>query len=198
MPGINIWIVKEKLSKLLTQRQKRHIMDAGRVPSAVILPIYKKQGQYHILFIKRTEKVKQHRGEVSFPGGTREEEDETLLDTALRECVEETGLRAGDVEVLGELDDEVTVTSNYVVSTFVAAIPWPYQFKVNEDEVEEIIEVPISALLDKNCLHRGTRFRNGEVVDTYTYYCQGRVIWGATARILNRFLDIFLRAMQDR
>jgi len=197
MPSIKIWIVKAKLRQLLAQRQKRHIVDDSRVPSAVLVPIYIKQGQNHILFIKRTEKVKEHKGQISFPGGTREEGDITLLDTALRECAEEIGLRAEDVEVLGELDDEVTTTSNYIVSPFVTAIPWPYQFQMNKEEVEEIIEVPISALLDWNCLQQNTELLDGKVVDSYAYYCQGRLIWGATARILNRFLDIFTQAMPD-
>lgn len=161
------------------------------------MPLYKKDGQYHILFIKRTETVKEHKGQISFPGGTREEEDGTLLDTALREYAEETGLRAEDVEVLGELDDEVTATSNYIVSPFVAVIPRPYKFEVSEEEVDEIIEVPIPALLDKDCLRRDTEILDGKVVESYVYHYQGRVIWGATARILNRLLDIFTRAMQD-
>jgi 8-oxo-dGTP pyrophosphatase MutT (NUDIX family) len=189
--------VKENLRQLLAQRQKQYIVDDGRVPSAVLVPLYKKDGQYHILFIKRTETVKEHKGQISFPGGTREEEDGTLLDTALREYAEETGLRAEDVEVLGELDDEVTATSNYIVSPFVAVIPRPYQFEVSEEEVDEIIEVPIPALLDKTCLRRDTEILDGKVVESYVYHYQGRVIWGATARILNRLLDIFTRAMQD-
>lgn len=197
LPDINIWIVKAKLRQLLAQRQKRRIVDTSRLPSAVIVPIFQKRGQYYILFIKRTEKVKEHKGQISFPGGTREE-GETLLETALRECAEETGLRAEDVEVLGELDDEVTTTSNYIVSPFVAVIPWPYQFKVNENEVEEIIEAPVSALLDKDCLHPDIEFWDGKAVDSYAYHYQGRVIWGATARILNRFLDIFTQALQDK
>lgn len=189
--------MKENLRQLLAQRQKQYIVDDGRVPSAVLVPLYKKDGQYHILFIKRTETVKEHKGQISFPGGTREEEDGTLLDTALREYAEETGLRAEDVEVLGELDDEVTATSNYIVSPFVAVIPRPYKFEVSEEEVDEIIEVPIPALLDKTCLRRDTEILDGKVVESYVYHCQGRVIWGATARILNRLLDIFTRAMQD-
>lgn len=189
--------MKENLRQLLARRQKQYIVDDDRVPSAVLVPLYKKEGQYHILFIKRTETVKEHKGQISFPGGTREEEDGTLLDTALREYAEETGLRAEDVEVLGELDDEVTTTSNYIVSPFVAVIPRPYRFEVSEEEVDEIIEVPIPALLDKACLHRDTELLNGKVIDSYVYHYQGRVIWGATARILNRFLDIFTRAMQD-
>jgi 8-oxo-dGTP pyrophosphatase MutT (NUDIX family) len=189
--------MKEKLRQLLTNRQKRHIVDTVRVPSAVLVPLYKKQGQYYILFIKRTETVKEHKGQISFPGGTREEVDVTLLDTALREGAEEIGLRADDVEVLGELDDEATTTSNYVVAPFITAIPWPYQFKMNKEEVEEIIEIPISALLDKNCFEQDTEILDGKVVDSYAYYYQGRLIWGATARILNRLLDIFTQAMSD-
>jgi 8-oxo-dGTP pyrophosphatase MutT (NUDIX family) len=189
--------VKENLRQLLARRQKRYIVDESRVPSAVLLLIYIKQGQYQILFIKRTEKVKEHKGQISFPGGTREEADVTLLDTALRECTEEIGLCAEDVEVLGELDDELTTSSNYVVSTFIAAIPCPYRFKINEEEVEEIIEIPISALIDENCLQQDTELLDGKMVDSYAYYYQGRLIWGATARILKLFLDICTQAMQD-
>jgi len=194
MPRINICTVKERLRQLLAQRQKQYIVDTSRVPSAVLLPIYNRQGQYHLLFIKRTETVREHKGQISFPGGTREE-GETTLDTALRECHEEIDLRAEDVEVLGELDDYITTTSNYIISPFVAMIPWPYQFKMHQEEVDEIIEVPISALLDNNCLHRDSEILNGKLVDSYAYHYQGRVIWGATARILNKFLDILTRAM---
>jgi 8-oxo-dGTP pyrophosphatase MutT (NUDIX family) len=187
--------VKERLRQLLAQRQKRRIVDTNRLPSAVLLPLYHQQGQCHILFIKRTEKVKKHKGQISFPGGTYEEEDRTLLNTALRECTEEIGLRAEDAEVLGQLDDEVTTTSNYIVSPFVAIIPWPYQFRANEEEVEEIIEVPISALLDKSCPHPDIEIVDGKAVDSYTYHYQGRIIWGATARILKQFLDVFTQVL---
>ena len=121
--GINIWTVKENLRQLLAQRQKCRIVDTGRLPSAVLLPLYNKHGQYHLLFIKRSETVKEHKGQISFPGGTRDEIDGTLLDTALRECAEEISLRSEDAEVLGELDDEVTTTSKYIVSPFSLVIP---------------------------------------------------------------------------
>ena len=137
------------------------------------------------------EKVKKHRGEISFPGGTREKGDETLLDTALRESTEEIGLLADDVEVLGELDDEVSVKTNYVISPFVGFIPWPYQFQVDGHETEETIEIPISALLNNSSSRQD--IRDGKVVTSYFYNYEGRVIWGATARILNKFLDIFTR-----
>ena len=186
--------MKESLRQLLAKRQKRYIIDASRVPSAILLPIYKKQGQYHILFIKRTETVKEHKGQIAFPGGTYEERDRALVDTALRECSEEIDLMADEVEILGELDDEISQSSNYIISPFVALIPWPYQLKVDGEETEEIIEVPVSALLDKSCLRQ--EIQDDKVVTSYHY--QGRVIWGATARILNQFLDIFAQIMPGK
>ena len=163
--------MKQRLRQLLSQRQKRYIVDTSRVPAAVLVPIYHKQGQYHILFTKRTDKVKTHKGQISFPGGAYEEVDRTLADTALRESTEEIGLRAEDVEILGELDDGFSIASNYTISPFVALIPWPYQFKLSEEETEEIIEVPISALLDKNNLREEIDTRDGEVVTSYYYHC---------------------------
>ena len=157
--------MKEELKKFLANRQKRNIDDDSRVPSAVLIPLYEQQGHYHIIFIKRTETVKEHKGQISFPGGVCEKEDRTTLDTALRECCEEIGLRAEDVEVLGELDDEKTTTSNYIVSPFVATIPWPYRFKINEYEVDEILEIPIRALLDESCLKPDTEILDGRLVD---------------------------------
>ena len=142
--------------------------------------------------------MKEHKAQISFPGGAYEKRNGTLVDTALRECAEEIGLKAEAVELLGELDDTVTTTSNYIISPFVAAIPWPHPLKLNRRETEEIIEVPISALLDKSSLRQETEILDGEVVSSYSYHYQGRVIWGATARILNQFLDILAQVMENK
>ncbi|MFC2072516.1 NUDIX hydrolase, partial [Chloroflexota bacterium] len=191
-----IGAMKQRLKQALYQRQKSPVVDASRVLSAVLVPIYYKQGEYYILFTKRTEIVKDHKGQTSFPGGAYEEQDGTLANTALRECAEEIGLAAEAIELLGELDDFAT-TSGYIISPFVAAIPWPYPLKVDPIEVEEIIEVPISVLLDKDCLRQETDTLDGQVITTYFYDYQEKVIWGATARILNQFLDIWAQVMAD-
>jgi 8-oxo-dGTP pyrophosphatase MutT (NUDIX family) len=188
--GVTIEIVKQRLKQALARRQKRHVTHPTRVSSAVLIPLYKKQGQYYVLFIQRTEKVKDHKGQIGFPGGAYEEQDGTLLNTALREAAEEIGLTPGDVEILGELDDITTRGTNYIISPFVASVPWPYQFEVDQWETEEIIEVPLSALFDKDCLRQETDIFEGQIVDSYFYQYQGKVIWGATARILRQFLDI--------
>lgn len=190
--------MKEILKQVLSRRHKQHIVDASRVPSAVLLPIYDKQGEYYILFTKRTETVRNHKGQISFPGGVYQEDDRTLVCTALRESNEEIGLKAEDVEILGELDDEASVTTNYIISPFVGFIPCPYQFILNEDEAEELIEVPISALLDKNCLEQEIETLDGNTITSHFYHYQDRIIWGATARILYKFLDIFSLAIQEK
>ena len=188
--------VEHRLRQALSRRKKRRIVDATMVSAAVLLPIYYKEGQYYILFIKRTNKVKEHKGQISFPGGAYEEGDGMLVDTALRECAEEIGLVADKVEVLGELDDMVTTVSNYIVTPFVGLISWPHQLRADGEEVKEIIEVPVQALLDKESLREGSEVSNGKEVPLYFYRYKRTVIWGATARILNQFLDIFTRVME--
>ena len=191
--GATIGVMKQKLKQVLSQRPKHYITDSRYVPSAVLIPLYQKEGQYFILFIQRTERVKDHKGQISFPGGAYEQKDGTLVNTAVREATEEVGLKAGDIEILGELDDMLTIGSGYIISPFVAVIPWPYQFEVDNWETEEVIEVPLSVLLDRDCIRQGTDEIDGQEINTYFYHCGDKVIWGATARILNQFLDIIVR-----
>ncbi len=189
--------IKDRLKQSLSQRQKKWHVDGSRVRAAVLVPIYCKHGQLHILLIKRTETVRVHKGEISFPGGTYEYEDGTLVNTALRESAEEIGLRPEDAEILGELDDELSLTTNYNISPFVAFIPWPYKFRLSPEETEEIINVPVQSLLDKTSRHRETRIVDGKAIIVHSYHYENRVIWGATACILNKFLSILVKHNLD-
>ena len=182
--------VKIKLKRLLENREKSIIEDASRTSSAVLIPLYKDRGIYHIVFIKRTETVKEHKGQISFPGGAREKEDKSLLDTALRESWEEIGLDIKDVEIIGEMDDEITTTSNFIVTPYIGVLSWPYNFVMNADEVDDVICVPVPALLEKGCQRPDTEVLNGVKVESCAYHYRGKVIWGATARILSKFLDM--------
>lgn len=187
--------MKEKLKQLFLRRQKKGIIDPARTSAAVLVPIYEKKGQYYLLLIKRTDRVKVHKAQVSFPGGVYEPEDRTLLSTALRETTEEIGLVTEHLEILGELDDEVSVSTNYVISPFVAYLPHPFQFQKDEVEVAEILEIPVSTLLDSRC--RQQEILNGQRI-AYSYHYQGERIWGATARILKQFLDIWSQALDQK
>jgi 8-oxo-dGTP pyrophosphatase MutT (NUDIX family) len=190
-------MMKQELKTYLARREKLHLSAAGCVPAAVLMPLYCKEEQYYVLFTKRTSTVATHKGEISFPGGRYEKSDGSLLNTALRESAEEIGLKPAQVEILGELDDTITVTSSYVISPFVALIPYPYVFRLEKNETEEIIEVPLESLINQSP-DRRVEYKDGKPLDVYTYKYQGRIIFGATARILYQFLDIWQGLGTDR
>ena len=179
----------ELIRRILTENPKKTVVDSSLTPAGVTLLLYPKDGEYCILLNKRTDTVDDHKGEISFPGGRKDPEDETLLDTALRETHEEMGISPDDVDVLGEIDDVPTNTS-YLISTFVGTIPYPYEFAPSEAEVAEVLEVPISTLMDVDSARDEVRVRDGELVNSVSYSYDGHMIYGATARILSRFLEL--------
>jgi 8-oxo-dGTP pyrophosphatase MutT (NUDIX family) len=184
--------VEQRLRELLEQRKKVRITDPSRTRAAVLVPIFRKDGQYYLLFIKRTDRVRVHKGQISFPGGAYEERDGSLLNAALRESAEEIGLAVDDIQILGELDDQESITTNYVITPFLALIPHPYHFRLDGHEVQELLEVPISALLGKDNQH--TEILPDKRV-ACSYHYGGEVIWGATARILKPLLDILAEVL---
>jgi 8-oxo-dGTP pyrophosphatase MutT (NUDIX family) len=184
--------IKQRISRILSEREKQTFIftDTPLTSAAVLLPIYESEGEYYILFTKRTEKLMYHKGQICFPGGGCHQEDETPLDTALREAFEEVGLRPEDVEVLGELDKMCTATSSFLITPFVGVIPYPYEFTVSADEIDELIEVPISALLDERNYYEKLQDYQGIPYMGSFFDYEGKVIWGATAKILRQFLDL--------
>ncbi len=179
----------DQIQSLLSSRQRRVIEHPPFSHAAVLVPLFQKEGDCHLLFTKRSEQVKYHKGEISFPGGVVDEEDTELVNTALREAFEEIGLKESDVQIIGVLDDIVTITE-FIVTPIVGLFPYPYPFKVSEVEIAELIEVPLASLLDEDCFSQSEIFRGGqnEIICAYRY--REHTIWGATARILKQFLDI--------
>ena len=184
--------MKQRIAEILLNYSKRKITSGNLKSSAVLVPLFCREGQYYILFTQRSNEVEFHKGEVCFPGGTFQPGDISLLQTALRESEEEIGLKSEDVEILGELDDAITVTSGYVISPYVASIPHPYLFKVNPGEIKQIISVPLSAMMEEVSFRRGEDMQTieGETIPVYYYEYKGHIIWGATARILKQFIDL--------
>jgi dephospho-CoA kinase len=183
-------VTKEKIRRALSQREKKSCEAEGLTCAAVLIPMYQKAGEWHLVLTKRTEAMEYHKGQISFPGGAQHEKDASLKDTALRESWEEIGLDPADVEILGELDDTATHVTRFLISPFVGAIPYPYNFKANPEEVDEVISVPLDVLLDKRNFREETQSIGGQSVPQYFYRYGDRVIWGATARILKQFLEI--------
>jgi 8-oxo-dGTP pyrophosphatase MutT (NUDIX family) len=173
---------------LVDYRPQRFSHDEA-TPAGVLLLLYEKAGDLYIVLTRRTEDVEHHKGETSFPGGAFDPDDGDMLTTALRETEEEIGVRAEDVEVLGQLDDIVTI-SGFLVSPFVGVLRrWPYPFAANADEVAELVEVPLHHLMDERNLEQGARLLGDRWWPILSYRYGDHRIWGATARIFKGFFD---------
>ena len=181
--------VIEELKRTLSNRQPKSVSDLSLRPAAVLLLLYPKDGEYCILFNKRSEDVEYHKGEISFPGGGRDPEDKDFLDTALREAQEEMGISPGDVTVLGQLDDVVT-RSDFGVRVFVGTIPYPYPFKPLAIEVAEVLEVPIRELQDPANQQKELRWQDGKAATVTSYAYGEHLVWGATAQMVTQFLTL--------
>jgi 8-oxo-dGTP pyrophosphatase MutT (NUDIX family) len=179
----------EELRGILNTRERQAINCPAYVRAAVVVPLFNKEGSCHILFTRRTEEVKHHKGQISFPGGAFDEEDGDLRKTALRETFEEIGLKEKDVRIIGTLDDIVTSTK-FVVTPFVGYFSYPYPFRLSQREIDELIEVPLSFLFDPACFTAREPVEGGPREVVFTYQYGKHAIWGATARILKQFLAL--------
>jgi 8-oxo-dGTP pyrophosphatase MutT (NUDIX family) len=182
----------DHLRSILTQHTPVIVSpDPNRRQAAVLLPLFRNATDYHLVFTKRTETLKHHRGQVSFPGGSFEPADGDLLTTALRESYEEVGIQPEHVSILGRLDDLATFSTSFTISPFVGLIPYPYPFRPNPIEVAVLFDAPLPVLAEPTVARRYIRARDdGATIEDYEFHVNGHVIWGATARILHHFLSI--------
>jgi 8-oxo-dGTP pyrophosphatase MutT (NUDIX family) len=176
--------VHDLRSALAAHPPRRASVDGTR-DAAVLVPIVAHQ-EPALIFTVRTETVRSHRGQISFPGGSVDA-GESAQQAALREADEELGLATTAVEVLGELDDVPTFVSGYLIHPFVAWITDPPKLRPNPAEVAEILEVPVADLTEEiralpGFTHAGRNY------PTEAWIWKGHVIWGATARVLRVLL----------
>ena len=186
----------DRIRRIVAETPRSTVDDPSLTPAGVMVLIYPKNGDHCVLLQKRSSKVDSHKGEISFPGGKRDPEDTTMLDTALRETHEEMGVRPQDVEVFGALDQTAT-TSGFCTSPFAGTIPYPYDFQPCEDEVAVVLEVPVSSLLDRVNRRDEIRIANGDLQDAPVFAYDGHIIFGATARILDRFIELLETSIRE-
>jgi len=176
-----------RLKDLLPLEPAPPAPDPDLIDAGVLVPLFVAEEQFQVLFIQRTLLVKDHRGQIAFPGGVRDPEDLHLLATALRETEEEIGLAPAAVEVLGTLPSVATITG-YHITPFVGLIPHPYDFHPSPREVKRLLVLPVAEF------YAPERWRSGPYVfqgrTTRVCYWQNgqEVVWGATARILLNLL----------
>lgn len=184
------------IARRLSTHRRRVLHDPSQRRAAVLVPLFTQGDEVGLLFTRRTESVEHHKGQISFPGGAADEHDPNLLATALRETTEELGIQAGEVRILGALDDVFTFVSGFLITPYVGVIPYPPTFTINEAEIAEVITVPLEIFLDPSRLRVEEHERDGQRVQLYFYSYGPHVIWGATARIVKSFVDTIFQEPQ--
>ncbi|SHJ23374.1 8-oxo-dGTP pyrophosphatase MutT, NUDIX family [Malonomonas rubra DSM 5091] len=163
-------------------------IDLGELrPAAVLVPLFLRDGEPWVLFTLRPEHLEKHAGEISFPGGSAEDEDRDFWQTALRETEEEVGIRGADVQRLGRLDDFYSV-HGYRVKVCVGSFPSDYPYRLDSNEIDEIIELPLARLRDPQIYHQEDWTHKGRMFPVDFYHLDGHNIWGMTAAVLKQLL----------
>lgn len=161
--------------------------------AAVLIPFVKEEGEWHLVFIRRSEfEHDRHSGQVAFAGGKYEPSDPSLRATALRETYEEIGIHPRDVKVLGQLNSHHSVTA-FQITPIVGTVQWPYPLNIDEREVARVFTMPLKWLANKrNRELRYREFKNFERSVPVVYFKEydGEVLWGATARMVLSLLEV--------
>lgn len=164
------------------------------VEAAVLIPCVRRAGEDFLILTKRTEEVLHHKGQICFPGGTRDPGDASLWETALREAHEEIGLDPASVTAVRELGKHFTPTG-FRVTPFVGRVEPPVVWRPNPLEIAEIISIPLSHLSDPvNLRLLKSTYGGKEFLDPRFAY-GNHVIWGMTGRVLFEFLELASRTI---
>jgi 8-oxo-dGTP pyrophosphatase MutT (NUDIX family) len=184
---LSMEITVESIKLFFQSFQRKTHENSGLISAAVLIPIFEREGRLHVVLTKRTNGVKHHKGQISFPGGAKDSGDVTIIDAALREAEEEIGLSKDTVELLGVYNDFVT-PSGFCITPVVAFLPSMTAFSLNTSEVSEVFDVPLSFFLDNRNEHVKFPVLNGIKKPVYYYYYGEHEIWGATASLVRSFL----------
>ncbi len=180
----------DRLKRILQDRKRISSRKSGFRRAAVLVPIFEKQGDSHLIFTQRTETVSTHKGEISFPGGAVDPEDRGPKQAALREAEEELCLPSHQVEVVGLLDDIVTF-SLFRITPVVGFVRTPFSLCPNPQEIEKVFEIPVARFLDPAIFRTEEHIEfQGSPYPVYYFSLPEVTVWGATAKILKQFLTV--------
>jgi 8-oxo-dGTP pyrophosphatase MutT (NUDIX family) len=165
-------------------------------PAAVLVPLVEREHGFTVLLTERTAHLSDHAGQVAFPGGRAEPEDDSPEETALRETAEEIGLTRDRIEIIGRLDTYVTGTG-YAVTPVIGIVTPPFDLEPDEFEVADIFEVPLDFLMDAENHRLESRVWKGRRRHYYVMPYEERFIWGATAGMIRNLHDVLKREGRD-
>lgn len=177
----------ETIRAFLSAHPRNVVERSDLIRAGVLMLLFPRNGELHVLLTRRSSDVEHHKGQVSFPGGSVDSGDKDIIATALREAEEEVGLRPDRVEVLGMFDD-VWTPSGFAITPVVGYTGGFPALSPSTDEVEEILEIPVSFFLDPRNERVKKMERRGKEMKVYFYTYGVTEVWGATASILRSFL----------
>jgi 8-oxo-dGTP pyrophosphatase MutT (NUDIX family) len=181
-------MMREHIRDRLAALRPRILTEGFSREAAVLMPVFEWEHEYHFLLTRRTEEVQTHKGQISFPGGMREGEEE-LAETALRETFEEVGIEPGQIEILGRFHDYVSIT-RFRVTPFAGFIHGPFTTKPHIHEVAEVLQVPFRIFRDPSRLRIEKNIYSGLEPNVYFYSYGTHQVWGLTARIIKEFFEM--------
>ncbi len=190
LPGIEFqlkMVPKGRFDQIMQEQKK--------ISAAISVVLYKSKesGSIEMILIKRTEYDGPHSGQISFPGGKADKSDKSFLETAIRETSEEVGIELHPENYLGKLTPLQIVVTGFEVHPFVFFYPDIPDFKMDTQEVQYIIKVGISTLMDESLIKTTKYVIRGVDIDVPYYDISGEMVWGATSMILSEFVEILRR-----
>lgn len=187
MSAVSATTLRALRTVLLSPAEASALQVRGGTAAAVLVALYPGPSGLHAVLTERRSDLRRHPGEISFPGGRRDDTDADLQATALREADEEIGLAPGAVQIIGALQPTPTIATGYAIYPFVGVIAAGQNWRLSPREVAEVLELPLREVLAG--YGRRRLLRRGMPIRTDTYLVGEKLIWGATARILADLFD---------
>ncbi|PKN87136.1 MAG: CoA pyrophosphatase [Chloroflexi bacterium HGW-Chloroflexi-8] len=180
----NLRIYSEKYSDQLNFDEKKF------KKAAVLVLLVCIEGEWNLLFTKRSETLKNHKGQVSFPGGAVENQDKDIISTAIREAEEEIGISESNLHIIGKMPEFLTI-SDFAVTPVVAVLDWPIPLVISTNEVSKVFSIPIKWLQQPNIyderIYTLPNGFHGEVIFFKPY--DDEILWGISAKITVEFIS---------
>lgn len=185
----------------MTPHQARSLFpkrtDIPPTQAGVLVLLFPQQSDWHIVLTRRSDKLRGHRGQISFPGGKQDSDDLTLTDTALRETCEELGICETNIEIIGTLSQMYIPPSHYEVLPTVGILRSIPVFNPNPDEVSEVFTLSLQELLNPE-IKQSEKWRfEGIQMDVPFYLVKGHKVWGATATMLSELEQRLIAALPE-
>ncbi len=172
---------------------KHYEIPADHKEAAVLLALFQRKSDWYIIYMKRSSHIPEdkHSGQISFPGGKYEDHDADLERCAIRETVEELGISEKTIDILGALSPIYVYVSGFVVYPYVAVLSSLPEYELQESEVAQVYEVPLSYIMEQDSISiKDMQIRNTKIKDVPYIDIEGETLWGATAMITSELTSV--------